>query len=93
MTGDQRGDREDREDKEDNILAGHKEILVMGTLRLLDAGLTYIDADLTNIDADLCTDQGWIRRRFVIFRRGFGINRCSFVKFLGENLCQIDAQK
>ena len=93
MTGDQRGDREDREDKEDNILAGHKEILVMGTLRLLDAGLTYIDADLTNIDADLCTDQGWIRRRFVIFRRGFGINRCSFVKFLGENLCKIDAQK
>ena len=86
MTGDQRGDREDREDKEDNILAGHKEILVMGTLRLLDAGLTYIDADL-------CTDQGWIRRRFVIFRRRFGINRCNFVKFLGENLCQIDAQK
>ena len=80
MTGDQRGDGED------NILAGHWGILVMGTLRMLDAGLTYIDADL-------CTDQGWIRRRFGIFRRIFGINRCSLVKFLGEHLCQIDAHK
>ena len=83
MTGDQSGDREDREN---NSLAGHREILVMGTRSLLDADLIYIDADL-------CTGQGWIRRRFVIFRRGFGINRCSLVKFLGENLCQLDAQK
>ena len=52
MTGDQRGDGED------NILAGHWGILVMGTLRMLDAGLTYIDAGLTYIDADLCTEQG-----------------------------------
>ena len=78
MTGDQRGD------EKDNILAGY---------RMLSLGLTYLDADLTNIDADLCTEQGWIRSRFVIFRRRFGINRCNFVKFLGENLCQIDAQK
>ena len=90
MTGDQSGDREDREN---NSLAEHKEILVMGTRSLLDADLIYIDADLTNIDAELCTGQGWISRRFVIFRRRFGINRCSFVKFLGKNLCKIDAQK
>ena len=59
-----------RGDGEYNILAGHGEILYP-FLRMLDAGLTYIAADL-------CTDQGWIRRRF-------GINRCSLVKFLGEN--------
>ena len=78
MTGDQRGD------EKDNILAGY---------RMLDAGLTYLDAGLVYLDADLCTNQEWIRCRFGIFRRRFGINRCSFVKFLGENLCQIDAQK
>ena len=81
-----RHDRDQRGEGEDNILAGHVEILVMGTLRMLDAGLTQIDTDL-------CTDQGWIRRRFGIFRCRFGINRCSLVKFLGKNWCQIETQK
>ena len=45
---------------------------------MLDAGLIYIDADLW-------TDQGWIRRRFVEYRR-------SFVNFLDENLWQTDAK-
>ena len=69
------------------------QVVFKPSLRMLDAGLTYLDAGLVYLDADLCTNQEWIRCRFGIFRRRFGINRCSFVKFLGENLCQLDAQK
>ena len=76
MTGDQRGDGED------NILAGYGEILVMGTLRMLDAGLTYIDAGL-------CTDQGWIRRRFGINRRKFVSKRRTETD---ADLCLLDAE-
>ena len=57
-----------------------------GTLSELELRVLYLEAGLTYLDADLCTNQEWIRHRF-------GINRCSLVKFLGKNLCQIDAQK
>ena len=33
-----------------------------------------------------------IRRKFGIFRHKIGINRCSLVKFPGENLCQIEKE-
>ena len=42
-----------------------------------------LDAGLINLDTDLWTDQGWIRRRFVVYRR-------SFINFLDENLWQTD---
>ena len=36
---------------------------------LADAGLLNTDAELLDIDSDLWTEQGWIRRRFVEYRR------------------------
>ena len=73
------------------VSGGSGSSLTPSHILLADAGLLNTDAELLDIDSDLWTEQGWVRRRFVEYRRWIVRYRLSFVKFLDENLWKRDA--